>query len=59
MPEYRRKKWTAVWHWRRDCSNWPTGRPGVDYDTRDIEPTPGELDKECLAKDKAVTAPNT
>jgi hypothetical protein len=52
MREYRRRKGSDVWHWCRNCSNWPTS----NYDTRDTKPTSsGELDNECLAKDRAGT----
>lgn len=49
--EYRRRKGKDTWHWCQNCSNWPTS----DYDVRYTKPTSGELDNECLAKDKAGT----
>ena len=51
--EYRKRKHSDTWHWCRNCSNWPTGRAGVDYDVRYTKPTTGELDNECLAKQSA------
>ncbi len=51
MPEYRKLKGHDTWHWCRNCSNWPTS----NYDTRNTKPSGGELDNECLAKDKAGT----
>lgn len=53
MAKYRRKKGSDTWHFCTNCSNWPTGRAGIDYDERSTKPTTGELDNECLAKQKA------
>ena len=53
MPEYRKRKGRDAWHWCKNCSNWPTGREGVDYDSRQTKPTSGELDNQCRAKEKA------
>jgi hypothetical protein len=52
MPEYRRRNGKDTWHWCRNCSNWPTGRKGVDYVSRKTKPTAGKLDNECRAKDR-------
>jgi len=52
MTEYRKRKGSDTWHWCTNCSNWPTGRAGVDYDSRNTKPTSGELDNECQAKDR-------
>ena len=49
MTEYRKKKGSDTWHWCANCSNWPTS----DFDRHYGKPTSGELDNECLAKDKA------
>lgn len=48
MPEYRRIKGSDVWHWCRNCSNWPTS----NYDSRRTKPTSGELDNQCRSKEK-------
>lgn len=48
--EYRRRKQSNVWHWCRNCSNWPTGKAGVDYVSWRAKPEDDELDGECLAK---------
>jgi hypothetical protein len=50
MKTYRRKKGSDTWHWCRNCSKWPTS----DYEevTRDTRPTTGELDNECLSKER-------
>ncbi len=53
MTEYRKRKGSDTWHWCTNCSQWPTGRAGVDYDVKYQKPTSGELDNQCLAKDKA------
>jgi hypothetical protein len=53
MPEYRRRKGHDAWHWCKNCSNWPTGTPGKDYDSSQTKPTSGELDNECKSKEKA------
>ena len=50
--EYRRKAGSDTWHFCTNCSNWPTGREGVDYVTRSSKPNSGELDNECLAKQR-------
>ena len=52
MTKYRRRKGSDTWHWCRNCSNYPT----TDYEEVDIStgrPSSGELDNECLAKEKA------
>jgi hypothetical protein len=53
MTTYRRKRDKDTWHWCTNCSNWPTS----DYveEKRNSRPTNGELDNECLAKEKAGT----
>jgi hypothetical protein len=51
MAVYRRKKGSDTWHWCPRCSRWPTS----DYEERTVKPTTGELDNECLAKEKAGT----
>ena len=50
MPIYRKKKGSDTWHWCKNCSNYPTS----DYEERFFSgrPTSGELDNECLAKEK-------
>ncbi len=56
MPEYRKLKDSDTWHWCRNCSNWPTGTAGVDYDSQQVpsgrRPASGELDNECRAKER-------
>lgn len=51
MTIYRRKKDSDTWHWCKNCSNWPTSEY-VEV-TVSGRPTSGELDNECLAKEKA------
>lgn len=53
MTEYRKKMGSDAWHWCRNCSNWPTGTPGVDYTVSRTKPTSGELDNECRSKERA------
>lgn len=52
MPEYRKRKGTDTWHWCTNCSNWPTS----NYDSQNVpagkRPSSGELDNECLGKEK-------
>lgn len=50
--EYRRRKNSDIWHWCRNCSNWPVGRAGVDYVAWQTRPPETELDKECRAKEE-------
>lgn len=51
MVIYRKRKDSDTWHWCRNCSNWPTSDfYEIDSSTR---PSTGELDDECLAKEKA------
>jgi hypothetical protein len=50
MAEYRKRIGNDTWHWCTNCSNWPTGRPGIDYTAHQGKPTNGELDNECRAK---------
>lgn len=53
MPEYRKRKGSDVWHWCKNCRDWPT----ANYESvvTDKRPTSGELDNECLSKEKAKT----
>jgi hypothetical protein len=48
--EYRKRKGHDAWHWCTDCTQWPTS----DYDTwcGEGRPSTGELDNQCLAKEK-------
>jgi len=52
MPTYRKRKGKDTWHWCKNCSNYPTS----DYDEVTMSgkerPSYGELDNECLAKEK-------
>jgi hypothetical protein len=52
MAEFRKRKGSDTWHWCTNCSNWPTGKVGVDFDVRYTRPSSGELDNQCLAKEK-------
>jgi len=56
MPEYRRRTKTDVWHWCSNCSDWPTGTPGVDYESQRVprgeRPSSGELDNQCRSKER-------
>jgi len=44
MTTYRRRRGHDIWHWCRDCSNWPT----FDYEERTTKPSSGELCNECI-----------
>ena len=50
MTVYRKKKGKDVWHWCKNCSNFPTS----DYteESRTSRPTNGELCNECIGKEK-------
>ena len=52
MTKYRRLKDSDVWHWCTNCTNWPTEPNTYVEDERDTRPTTGELDNECLAKER-------
>jgi hypothetical protein len=47
MPEYRRRKGSTVWHWCRNCSEWPL----TEFESVYTKPVSGELDAECRAKE--------
>jgi hypothetical protein len=49
MPEYRRAKGTTVWHWCRNCKNWPV----TEFESVYMRPAEGEMDSECRAKEEA------
>jgi len=51
MAEYRKQKGSDVWHWCRNCSEWPTGAPGIDYVVRHVRPQPQEMHEECRLKE--------
>lgn len=50
---YRKRKGTDTWHWCANCSNWPTTNFDTVTTTGKDRPKTGELDNECLAKEKA------
>jgi hypothetical protein len=52
MIEYRQKLSTQVWHWRRDCSQWPT----VNCCTLLRRPDSGKMCEECGRKQAAADA---
>lgn len=52
MTQYRKRVGRDTWHWCTNCTNWPTGKVGVDYTVRKTKPASGELDNQCLAKQK-------
>jgi len=56
MTKYRKKKGSDTWHWCTNCTNWPT----TDYDEIEssTRPTTGELDDQCLAKERAGNCSN-
>lgn len=45
---YRRRDDKDTWHFCTNCSNWPTD----DFEESTSKPTTGELDNECLAKQR-------
>jgi len=55
MAEYRRRKGSDTWHWCTNCSNWPKGRAGKDFVVKHTRPRAGELDNQCLAKERKGT----
>ena len=46
MP-YRKKQGSDIWHWYRNCSNWPR----VDFDGQLGKPSTGSLCSECQARE--------
>jgi hypothetical protein len=50
--EYRQKLATGVWHWVRNCSQWPT----VDCATAARRPDTGKMCEECREKQAAAEA---
>ena len=53
MTVYRRKYGTNEWHWCNNCSNFPVMQYEQIVLHNNQRPNTGELDKECLAKEKA------
>lgn len=49
MPVYVKKKDKEVWHWCKNCSNYPKGK---DLDSRKTKPpaNKGKLCTQCAAK---------
>jgi hypothetical protein len=52
MPYYRRKKDSDTWHWCRNCEDDPKENYVEEWHPDKERPTTGELDDECLAKEK-------
>ena len=50
---YRRTNQGNTWHWRSDCSRWPT----ADYYRSALLPRSGYLCVECQCKEAAGTQP--
>jgi len=53
MPFYRKKAGTDIWHWRKDCSNWPEAGYIEEYHAGTERPKTGELCNECYAKEQS------
>ena len=55
--KYRKIHGSDTWHWCTNCEDWPT--PPGTYEERDLpagqRPSSGELDDECLAKERGGT----
>lgn len=52
---YRKRKGSDTWHFCTNCSNWPTSNFDTVTTTGNARPTTGELDNECLGKERAGT----
>lgn len=55
MPTYRRRKDSDTWHWCRNCTNDPKSDYVEVTKTGKERPSDGELDNQCLAKEKDGT----
>jgi hypothetical protein len=44
MPAYRRRNFNDVWHWKKDCAEYPAERP---YQIAFTKPISGKLCEEC------------
>jgi len=51
MKVFRRRRGSDVWHFCRDCPNWPR----IDYEEQYTKPATGRLDPECEARKAAGT----
>ena len=45
---YRQKKNSDIWHWCKNCTNYPTS----NYEERTSKPHRGDLCTQCLSKEK-------
>lgn len=53
MTTYRRKKGTTdVWHWCKNCSNYPKADYDEEWHSGRERPKTGELDNECRSKEE-------
>ena len=52
---YRKRKGGDTWHWCANCSNWPTTNYDTETTVDNARPKSGELDNECLGKERAGT----
>jgi hypothetical protein len=48
ITRYRRKNGSDIWHWCKNCSNWPES----DFEEIYFKPVSGEFDNECKALEK-------
>jgi len=56
MTTYRRRKDSDTWHWCTNCTKYPKNPDDVKVTlSGKTRPSSGELDNECLAKEKAGT----
>lgn len=53
MPYYRRKKDSDTWHWCTNCDDYPQSDYVQEWHPNGERPKTGELDNQCLAKEKA------
>ncbi|NOH00400.1 MAG: hypothetical protein HND52_20740 [Ignavibacteriae bacterium] len=47
--EYRRKKGSEMWHFCKNCPNWPF----EDFDVRLTKPDDEKIDPECLSRENS------
>jgi hypothetical protein len=52
MPYYRKKRNSDTWHWCKNCEDYPTTDYVEEWHSGTERPKSGELDNECLAKER-------
>jgi len=55
MPTYVQGYGSDTWHWCKNCTSYPSTIAKTEFHPGKERPRSGELDNQCLSKEKAGT----